>query len=239
MISKEDELLIRQQAAEAYPLEAVWLVTGSGIRQVENIHDEPESHFRLSREDVIKAEIEGLLAVIHSHPDREDVPSAADMRGQIATDVPWGLLSCDAEAASPIRWWGTEERPPLVGRPFVHGVTDCYALIRDFYWLEKGISLPEYPRDWQWWDQGQNLFVEGFERAGFKRVKSEEAKPGDVWLAKIRSKVVNHGGILLDAGLMLHQIGSPKHPVDHSRLSAREPIGRYLQFVTHWLRYEG
>ena len=52
MISKEDELHIRQQAAEAYPLEAVWLVTGSGIRQVENIHDEPESHFRLSREDV-------------------------------------------------------------------------------------------------------------------------------------------------------------------------------------------
>ena len=238
MLTKEQENLIREQAVEAYPNEAVWVLTERGLKQVENAHETPESHFRISKRETVIAHSEGLLAVIHSHPDRDPVPSEADMASQVATGVPWGVLSCDSEAASGINWWGGE-RPPLLGRPFMHGITDCYALIKDYYLQERQVLLPEYPRDWRWWEAGQDLFVEGFAKAGFRKITAEEARPGDVWLAKIRSRVVNHGGIVLDSGLMLHQLGSPSSPIDHSRLSAREPIGRYIGFITHWLRYEG
>lgn len=230
---------IKEQAAREYPKEAVWLITKKGCRKVRNVHPDPENHFEVSKADLAKAALAGLLAVVHSHPDRPEVPSANDMQGQVNTDVPWGVLSCTAEGASDIRWWGTPERAPLIGRPFVHGISDCYSLIRDYYFVEKGITLPEFPRSWGWWDEGEDLFIEGFEKAGFARIASGEVKPGDVWLARIRSGVVNHGGVVLDHGLALHQIGSPRGPIDESRLSAREPMARYLPHVELWLRYVG
>lgn len=232
------ESQIRAEAQITYPLEGVWLITNERCEQVENIHEEPAERFRVSKGDLARAYAKGLLAVVHSHPDRENVPSEADMQGQINTGVPWGILTSTADGTTTVRWWGGPERPPLIGRPFVHGITDCYALIRDYYWMEKDIDLPEFPRNWMWWDDGQDLFMEGFPQAGFRKIPPEEARPGDVWLAKIRCETINHGGILLDEGLMLHQIGSPLSPIDTSRLSAREPFSRYQRFVEVWLRYD-
>ncbi|KAG0739940.1 hypothetical protein G6F24_017181 [Rhizopus arrhizus] len=34
---------------------------------------------------------------------------------------------------------------PLEGRQFAHGILDCYSLVRDFYALELGITLSQYP----------------------------------------------------------------------------------------------
>lgn len=235
---KEYEPQIREQAVQAYPLEGIWLVTKAGCAQVENIHEDPENHFRVGIADMSRALSEGLLAIVHSHPDQENVPSAADMQGQINTAVPWGIVTAGAEGCSPIRWFG-HETPPLLGRPFVHGITDCYALIKDFYLLKKGVELPEFPRSWGWWNHGQDLFMEGFAKAGFRRISQEEARPGDVWLAKIRSNTVNHGGVLVENDLMLHQMGTSTRPVDAARKSAREPISRYLSHIHIWLRYEG
>lgn len=235
---QEFEGRIREEATAAYPNEAVWLITKKGCRQVDNIHPEPAKFFEVRRGDLAKAQLEGLLAVVHSHPDMPDVPSASDMQSQINNAVPFGILSSGAEGSGEIRWWGMEERAPLLGRPFVHGVSDCYSLIRDYYFLELGIDLPEYPRDWMWWDEGESLFLDNFADAGFREVKVTEAKPHDLLLFKIRAPVINHGGILLDNGLFIHQIGSPFSPVDHTRPSAREPVGRYMALITHVLRHK-
>lgn len=232
------EKKIREQAAKAYPEEGVWLITKKGCRQVKNVHADPLNHFKVGIADLAKANSQGLLAVVHSHPDRPNVPSAADMRGQINCAVPWGILTSSADGCTSIRWWGGEPAP-LIGRPFVHGVTDCYALIKDYYKVERGVDIPEFPRDWNWWNEGEDLFMQGFESAGFRKISQLEAQAGDVWLARMRSPVVNHGGILLDGALMLHQIGNPNKPVDESRLSAREPMSRYLDHVHIWLRYAG
>lgn len=233
----EYEKQIREQAQAAYPNEAVWLITAEGCRQVDNQHEDPANHFKVSRADMIRAMTEGLLAVVHSHPDRPDVPSSADMSGQINTAVPWGILTSTADGVGRIRWWGGD-RAPLLGRPFVHGISDCYALIRDYHFLEMDIDLMEFPRDWEWWNNGEDLFMDGFDKAGFVRVAPNEVQPGDMWLARIRSPVINHGGIFLGGGLMIHQIGNPGNPVDHSRLSAREPISRYLPHIAIWGRYQ-
>jgi cell wall-associated NlpC family hydrolase len=230
---------IAAQALAGYPLECVWLITGAGCRQVDNVAGDPRATFRIARADMLQAQAEGLLAVVHSHPDTPDRPSAADMRGQLATGVPWGIIATDGAVCTPITWWGDGVPvPPLVGRGFRHGVTDCYSIIRDYYRLERGVTLPEYPRDWEWWEQGGNLYQQGFAAAGFVPIAGSQAAPGDVWIAQLRSPVPNHGGVLLERGLALHHPSSHQ-PVDPSRLSVREPIARWQAHIVLWLRYQG
>lgn len=227
---------IRTASLAAYPQEAVFLIDQTGCRQVKNIASDPTKTFRVDKRTMASAIKRGLLAVVHSHPDFPDCPSEADMRGQMASGVPWGIVATDGQNATPIRWWGHGEREPLIGRGFVHGITDCYGLIRDYYAVELGIELPEYPRSWEWWRHGGNLYLDGFESAGFRRIEQSEAKPGDMWLAQLRSDVPSHGGIVLESGLALHH-PSARDPVDPARLSRREPIGRWLPYITHWMRH--
>lgn len=233
---------IQAEAIAAFPNEAVWFITKKGLRHVENIHDNPDKYFAVKDKDHQRALKEGLLAVVHSHPDNIAAPSSLDMQGQISTNVPWGIVGTDGIGAGDIAWWGKgAPKQPLIGRSFRHGITDCYSLIKDYYEIEKGIELPEFPRDWEWWKEGeQNLFELGFEKAGFVKIDASEVKPGDVWLARVGGEldVANHGGVLIENDLMIHQIGA-RVPVDNSRLSAREPIYRYLPHITHWLRYTG
>nr|WP_301539584.1 NlpC/P60 family protein [Halomonas venusta] len=124
----------------------------------------------------------------------------------------------------------------MLGRGFVHGIADCYGLIRDYYAERHSITLPEYPRSWEWWRNGQDLYCDGFAAAGFRLIEQSEARPGDMWLAQLRSPVPSHGGIVLERGLVLHH-PCGKLPVDPSRLSVREPIGRWLPYITHWCRH--
>ena len=230
---------IKSEAIAAYPNEAVWLITEDGCRNVPNKSESPGDSFRVDPRTMAAARKKGLLAVVHSHPDGPHAPSEADMISQVNEDVPWGLVECTAEWCSDLVWWGDEvDIPPLVGRTFRHGITDCYSLIRDYFRSEKGVTLPEFPRDWLWWEKGGDLFQQGFEKAGFIRISQEEAQPGDVWLAQIHSPKPNHGGVLLEGGLCIHQLGSLR-PVDTSKLSVREPVYRFKNFITHWLRYVG
>lgn len=138
----------------------------------------------------------------------------------------------------PVRFDGEQYLPfPIQAEGFRHGVTDCYGLIRDYYRQELGISLVEFPRDWEWWLQGGDLYRDGIVPAGFRRIEASEAKPGDMWVAQVRSPVPNHGGVLLENSLALHH-PSGRDPVDPSQLSRREPIGRWLSHITLWLRHE-
>lgn len=230
---------IRKEAIACYPEEGVWLITSKGCRQVKNTHKDPNNFFKVGLKDLCKAERDGLLAVVHSHPDKPDVPSAADMQSQINTAVPWGILTCSSEASGRIRWWGLPTDRPLIGRSFSHGINDCYSLVKDYYKQEMGIELPEFPRDWDWWNKGQDLLMEGFSKANFKEIPKCEVKPGDAWLAKIRGGVVHHCGVYIGHGLMIHQMGHAGKCVDESKLSAREPIVRYEKFICKWLRYVG
>lgn len=229
---------LKHEALVAYPEEAVWLVVRGECRRVANVSPEPTKTFQVAKSTMIEAMIEGLDAVIHSHPDYPACPSEADMRGQIETAVPWGVIATDGQQCTPVTWFGDGvDRQPLIGRGFCHGVTDCYGLIRDYYQIEHGIVLPEYPRSWEWWLNGQNLYLDGVEAAGFVRIRPQDAREGDMWFAQLRSPVPNHGGIMAANGLALHH-PSASLPVDPSRLSKRDPIGRWLPHITHWYRHK-
>ena len=230
---------IRQHAADEYPREACGLVISGEYFPCANRSTEPDQAFQIHGSEFGELSMRGTVqAVVHSHPDGPEYPTALDMRQQLATGVPWGITPVfDGVPAAPF-WWG-EGAPvaPLVGRGFRHGVTDCYSLIRDWYRLERGVALPEFPRDWEWWTSGEDLYRRGFRSAGFRPVPLSEARPGDVFLAQIRSPGPNHGGIYLGEGLALHHLTASRG-YDPTRLSKREPIHRWQTYITHWLRHE-
>ncbi len=228
-------------AVAEYPRESCGLVVDGKYTPYKNIHPKPEQAFKMATNAWLSAHKRGeIQAVIHSHPDGPDCPSADDMQGQVDTAIPWGIICTDGKDCLPTTWFGDAvPTPTLTGRGFRHGVTDCYSLIRDYYKTQRGILLPEFPRNWEWWTEDDgDLYGQGFKQAGFVKITPEEVRPGDVFLAQIMSKVPNHGGVLLEGGLALHHL-SAKLPVDMARLSRREPLNRWRNHVTHWLRYEG
>lgn len=182
-----------------------------------------------------------IAALCHSHPGGPDCPSEQDMRSQQELCVPFGIMATNGQAcADPFVWGeGVADDAPLVGRSFRHGVRDCYALCRDWYQAEQGITLPDYPRGWEWWNGRDgldgDLYRRFFADAGFVQIRPEEVCHGDAWLACVRSSVPNHAGIYLEGGLAIHHPSSGL-AYDPNRLSKIESVARWLPYVTHWLR---
>jgi proteasome lid subunit RPN8/RPN11 len=236
MFSKEILDAFKKHAIEKFPEEACALIINDQLVLKDNIHPTPLEGFTID-----DFPLSGLQAVLHSHPKGFLRPSEEDIRGQIASAVTWGLITVNKAAegeldVSKFLFWGHGvQTPPLLGRSFRHGPSgsdnggDCYALIKDYFLLEKGVYLPEYPRSEDWFLNGGNLYSDNFENAGFTRISRDEAKEGDVFLAQIRSKVPNHGGIYLGKGMVMHHL--------QNQLSRREPITRYGHLITHFLRY--
>jgi cell wall-associated NlpC family hydrolase len=110
----------------------------------------------------------------------------------------------------------------LLGRRFVHGVLDCWALCRDWYAREWGVALPDPDRHDGWWDDGtSNLYLDNLDAAGFDIVQDGTMERGDLLLMQIRSKnqVPNHAGVYLGEGKFIHHL--------YGRLSTREVWGGY------------
>jgi proteasome lid subunit RPN8/RPN11 len=219
--------MMKQHALEVWPNESCGFVSNGEYIPMENKavnkQDEFEFDWPLDRP---------IDAIVHSHPRDTARPTASDMQSQIDTAVPWAIVACDGKRSQDPIWWGDQLEPqPLIGRKFVHGVTDCYSLIRDYFRVERGIIIKEYPRDWMWWKNGLDLYRNGFREAGFKQITLEEVVPGDCFLAQVMSDVPNHAGVILPGWESLHHF--------QGRLSRRDPIARWRNRVTHWLRYEG
>lgn len=238
-----------RHARETYPKESVGFVVGGEYRPQKNISNDAENSFLVSAMAYLKYK-DSLQAIIHSHPGGPFYPNKTDMQGQLDTALPWGIVQVVKEPTTgniiptdKILWFGDQAPvPPLEGRGFVHGVTDCYSLIRDYYRLELGITLKEFPRDWEWWLNGEELYKDGFAKTGFVPVPMSSPIVGDVFLASIRSKTMNHGGVWLggSAGEILHHLTS-RDGYDPSWLSRKEPGIRYMKYVQNggvWIRHK-
>ena len=225
---------IQRQAIKAYPNEAVWVITRKGCRQVANVHEEPTEHFALSAEDHLAAYRDGLKAVVHSHPDQPLYPSKQDMEGQARSNVPWAIVQTNGETASKPLWWGLSDPAPLEGRIFIHGVSDCFTLLRDYYRLNHGHDIGEFPRDWHsWWKEDQ--YAVNMPLRGFEAVPRAKAQPGDALVFHIRGPHPHHCAVLLDGGLMLHQPGAMK-PIDPDKVSRKEVLAPYLPYLSQVYR---
>jgi cell wall-associated NlpC family hydrolase len=238
-------LALRQHAIAEFPRECIGMIDAAGAYLPLTNHaagDAAERHALADRRVVAQQmAIGNLRALCHSHPGGPDCPSETDMISQMEMEVPFVIVSTNGTATTEPFAWGDQliDDEPLIGRPFQHGVTDCYAMIRAYYRTERGVLLPDFARNWEWWQDEtpgeKDLYSRHFADAGFAQINRAAVLPGDVWLAAIRSEVPNHAGVLLDGGLSLHHPSSGL-PHDPGRLSKRDPIARWTPHITHWLR---
>ena len=200
-------------ARAAYPHEACGLIYVSRgkprLFMCENVARDPLRDFVISAEQFPEAEGLGeVVGVVHSHPDGTAQPSGMDEAAHRASGLTWWIIGIPADGgAADMVCLPAAGPTPLVGRPFVHGVMDCFTLIRDWYAQERGIQLPDFEREDDWWHKGQNLYIENYARAGFVALPDgAETKPGDILLMNIGANVCNHGAVLVRDNVILHHL---------------------------------
>lgn len=108
-------------------------------------------------------------------------------------------------------------------RPFIHGLFDCYTLVRDYYKRNFNIFLPtNIQRDWEWWQKGENLYLENAKDCSFE--EAQEIKKHDVLLMKINSPVPNHAAIYIGDGKILHHMSGRFSTVQDLTFSYKQKI---------------
>jgi proteasome lid subunit RPN8/RPN11 len=247
----------KMHARSVYPEESVGFVVEGRYVPVKNIAADPSAHreegcfcrlctFRVSASDTSRF-LTIADMILHSHPDGPSAPSKRDMISQIESGVPWGIISLDDERISdPVLWGDQLAIKPLLGRQFMHGISDCYSLIRDIFktgkdelaatgitkeWPFDPIVLREVPRNDAWWEGDDDLYGLLPPSHGWSRVNSSDVRPGDTFLIKVRSKKFNHAGSLIGSNLIMHHLPG--------RMSRREPAGLWARQAGQWLRYKG
>ncbi len=213
-----------KHAKEQDPKESVGvLIVVKGKEQYypcNNLSTYSQQCFILDPEDYVKADALGeITAIVHSHPVTPPSPSQADKVSCEQSGLKWHIVNPKTET------WGycepTGYKPPLIGRQWVWGVTDCWSLVRDYYKEEHNIQLLDYQRPITPQDFLDNpLFEQYAERTGFKELnKDEKLQKGDVLLMSILHPTLNHVAIFLGDEILHHLA---------DRLSTREPYNEWL-----------
>lgn len=170
-------------------------------------------HFVIHPEDYAKAEDMGeIITIVHSHPCTNPKPSEADLVGIEKSGLPWLIVNPRTDEHTITK--PTGYKAPLVGRRFVHGILDCYALLKDYYKEILNIDLPEYFRQDDWWHKGQTLYRDNYKEAGFFDIKLEEVQPHDCFIICNGSTEPNHVAIYLGDEKILHHVQGRLSSVD-------------------------
>lgn len=187
-------------------------------------------HFLIDPQDAANAEDRGqLVAYAHSHVFSPPTPTDADRESMAHTGVPWIIVNHPLGSFTI-----TDPAPyvaPLVGRTFVHGVHDCYGIVRDYYASVLHITLNDYPRVWGWWEKqdGPDLYRDNFAREGFTAIHEGALDSGalaklrthDLILFRMGARRDNHMAVYVGGNVILH------HLID--QLSRREYLSEFFQ----------
>lgn len=227
----------KRHAIKEFPEESAGIIVDDKYIPCKNIAENKELSFDIGPIDVIKAEELGKIqAIVHSH-DNHPHASKRDMERQIESKVPWIIINLKNGNVKHIFAWG--DQLPItdyIGRPFFHGVADCYSLGRDYYKKELNIELPEYPREYGWWKKNENMLMESILEAGFQIVGSDlkDIKQYDGVLARVNAPMINHSGIYIgENGLLLHHLC-----LNTNSLSRRDPINCYRDNIELIIRHK-
>lgn len=223
-----------------YPEEACGFVIDGAFVPITNTAETPLTTFRIDPFEYLKASKSGeVQAVLHSHPYKIDDhrewppewPSEADMQSWMGGDLPWGIVATEGEGTSEMIWLDDSEIAPLEGREWVHGITDCYALIRDWFRVNRNVTLMNGARNMEWWYSGQDLYSGNFAKAGFVEIPFHDATEGDLVLMQIRSPVVNHAAVITGPNQIMHHL--------IKRLSGYDQLSKWERIIVKTIRYVG
>lgn len=248
LFSNELEEKAKKHALEKFPQEMVCVFTEKDCIFLENIAADRENAFLVDEKALLEIGLENVKCIVHSHPTNFEpmqYPSALDMKSQMNFGVPFGIVACSKERAYDIEYFGDgipKKKEELCGRYFIHGIQDCYSLIRDYYLLELGIKLPDFPRDWNWWENGGNLYEDFFGDAGFYSVPLSSLRRYDLFfmslgISAVKQNKVNHGGIYLGDDIIFHHKSGAK-PYDTGQVSCKENIYRYSKYFRYAVRHK-
>lgn len=226
---------IQAHAAQVYPSECCGVIVNKEYIPCRNI-SENKDQFEIHHEDLAKAEDLGeIQAYVHSHPNATARASEIDLIQIELHEKPWVICAypdIEFQIYEPCGY-----KAPLIGRNYIHGIQDCYAIVRDFYKRELDIQLIDFERHDCWWESKENksLYLDGFGEAGF--VEVSDMQYGDVLLCRVgRTEHVNHAVIWLGEQTELKSeqtescVGSSiilHHP--YGRKSVREVFGQQWQ----------
>lgn len=246
-------------ARQVFPEEACGIVLDSEYIRMQNEAADPAHHeegnpdcacrlcsFKISSEK-IAPNLSKIQFILHSHPNGTPSPSKIDMAMQIASQVPWGIIPITEDrVGDPVLWGDQLPISPVLGRQFIHGVNDCYSVIRDAFrlgrdglieqgvtssWPYAPITLRDVPRNNEWWNSDDDLYGLLPPSHGWKEISREELQPGDAFLVRFNSDKFSHAGMLIDENLVLHHLPN--------RMSRREPAGGWIRKAERFLRYTG
>jgi proteasome lid subunit RPN8/RPN11 len=182
------------------------------MQTCENISYSDHS-FEINPIDIITtSKLGDIIGVVHSHLIESPFPSELDKASCNSWAVPFHIYSVSSG-----QWHSflpENKKIPLIGREYSHGVYDCYALVRDWFSDVRGIELPNYYREQEWWRTDKDLYMENFSKHGFYEVDKSNMRYGDVIVLKLGAPKYNHAAIYLHDGMILH------HAI--GRLSCRE-----------------
>jgi proteasome lid subunit RPN8/RPN11 len=229
---------IYAHAAAENPRECCGVVISEpGARRyipVANSAAKSEEDFRISAEAWASVEDQGQpVCIVHSHPGQSARLSGADRVSIEATELPWLIVEVrEGVPVSHLVHLPTGYQAPLIGRPFHHGVLDCYTLVRDYYLRELGIDLPDYEREDGWWDGAEDHYMEKYESTGFHQIDISDLRQGDLVIMQVKASKANHAGIYLADGKL--QTEPDHHPMPgcilhhlYGRDSKRDLFGGY------------
>ena len=234
MISEKLQTDILTHVKTEYPREACGLIVIIKGKEryipCNNLAENAYDDFILDPKDYYKVSKMGdIINVIHSHPDATATPSTLDQSACDAMGKNWWIVSYPE-----IEWrelTSAGKKPDLIGRNFAYGILDCYTLLQDYFKINCDLILRDYEHEWEFWEKGQHLYTENFEKEGFIRVTDGSLQLHDIVLMNIRSNITNHAGIYLGNDKILHHLAG--------RLSCREMYGSYYrQYTTHIIRHE-
>ena len=217
-----------------WPEEAVGYVKGGEFFPLENVADDKKHSFEVDP----KFMLEAPEVLLHSHTTGFELqshdaraPSYLDLKGQIATDIEWGICVTDGETCDdPLYWGNPDHRPALLERDFVFNYADCFTLAQDWFYQEQGKFFPNLARDPHWNEDGEDYISELYTKWGFEKVDLAELQLGDVLFYQVRSPVVNHMAIYLGNNEVVgHWYG---------RVSCVEPFGTWARYIVFAARHK-
>lgn len=195
-ILKNAKEAMLNHAAACYPNESCGLLVNRQYIECENIATS-DSEFKVNPHDVVKAEKLGKIeAIVHSHPNGSTKPSTFDLIQMQYHNVPWVIVAypeIDIKVHAVKKYTA-----PLINREYIHGVLDCYSIVRDYYSRELGIEIDNFERQDKWWESASNsdLYIDNFASQGFVQV--QDLQRHDVILCRVQpTEYVNHALIYL------------------------------------------
>lgn len=234
---------IQTHAKDCYPNECCGLIVDGVYYPCANVAPDPANGFEIDPVAWVELSERGTIqAIVHSHPDGSGEPSEVDKVQMGLHGIDWVICGVGQDVLIDDWYYHIKRhkpkayQAPLLGREYHHGVQDCYAIVRDYYSRELGITLPDFPRLADWWEDESHepLYQNNFKKAGFVQVSNLQKH--DVILCRVgRTHHINHALIYLGDGKLTSEqtddvVGNSlvlHHP--HGALSRREIYGESWQ----------